>query len=109
MDQVGQTLGRVGLGASWQAQYLGRSARVWGGLPRAWIATRLHEEEKPESVEAAAPGQPATGHAQLVTMWCQTDLSKLLEVPLTPVNTPVMVKVDRPHSFCSSPLVKVPI
>jgi hypothetical protein len=33
----------------------------------------------------------------------------LLEVPLTPVNTPVMVKVDRPQSFCSSPLVKVPI
>jgi hypothetical protein len=31
----------------------------------------------------------------------------LVEVPFTPINTPLMVKVDTPHSFCSSPLVKV--
>jgi hypothetical protein len=47
----------------------------------------LHEEEKPESVEAAPLGRPAT-------IRHQTDLSKLVEVPLTPINTPLMVKVD---------------
>jgi hypothetical protein len=51
---------------------------------------------------------PCVGHLKYKpTTWHQTDLSKLVEVPLTPINTPLMVKVDTPHSFCSSPLVKV--
>jgi hypothetical protein len=50
----------VGPGAGWTAQLLGRSARVRGDLARALVATRLHEEEKAESVEAAPPGRPAT-------------------------------------------------
>jgi hypothetical protein len=45
-------------------------------------------------------GRPAT-------TWTQTDLSKSVEVPFTPINTPLTVKVDTPHSFCSFPLVKV--
>jgi hypothetical protein len=32
-----------------------------------------------------------------------------MEFPFTPINTPLVVKVDTPHSFCSSPLVKVPV
>jgi hypothetical protein len=44
------------------------------------VATHLHEEEKPESVEAALLGW-------LATTWRQTDLSKSVEVPFTPINT----------------------
>jgi hypothetical protein len=32
-----------------------------------------------------------------------------VEVPFTPINTPLGVKVETPHSTCSSPLVKVPV
>jgi hypothetical protein len=73
------------------------------------VATRLHEEEKPESVEAAPPDRSATWLGRPATTWHQTDHSKLVEVPFTPMNTPLMVKVDTPHSFCSSPLVKLPV
>jgi hypothetical protein len=69
---------------------------------------RLHEE-KPESVEVAPPGRLAMWLGRLATTWCQTDLSKSVEVPFTRINTALMVKVDTPHSFCSSPLVKVPV
>jgi hypothetical protein len=64
------------------------------------VAMHLHEEEKPQSMEVAPPGRPDT-------TWCQTDLSKSVEVPFTPINTPLTVKVEIPHSTCSSPLVKV--
>jgi hypothetical protein len=32
-----------------------------------------------------------------------------VEVPFTPINTPLMVKVDTRQFFCSSPLVKVSV
>jgi hypothetical protein len=70
---------------------------------------RLYDEEKPESVEAAPPGRPVMWLGRMATTWCQTDLSKSVEVPFTPINTPLMVKVNTPHSFCSSLLVKVPV
>jgi hypothetical protein len=78
MDQVGQTTDRVGKGAGRSAQLLGWPARVLGGSARAFVATRLHEEEKPELVEAAPPSRPATNR-------CQTDLSKSVEVPFPPI------------------------
>jgi hypothetical protein len=71
------------------------------------VAMHLHEEEKPESVEAAPPNWPATWLGRSITTWRQTDFSKSVVVPFTPINTPLTVKVDTPHSFCSSPLVKV--
>jgi hypothetical protein len=74
MDQVGQTTDRVGKGAGRSAQLLGWPARVLGGSARAFVATRLHEEE----MEAAPPGRPAMNR-------CQTDLSKSVEVPFTPI------------------------
>jgi hypothetical protein len=49
---------------------------------------RLHEEEKPDSVEATPPGWLAMWLGHLATTWRQTDLSKLVEVPFTPKNTP---------------------
>jgi hypothetical protein len=73
------------------------------------VATRLHEEEKPESVEAAPPGRPTMWLGRPATNWRQTSLSKLVEVAFTPINTPLTLKVETPHSTCSSPLVKVPI
>jgi hypothetical protein len=30
-----------------------------------------------------------------------------VEVPFTPINTPLMVKIIAPYSTCSSPLVKL--
>jgi hypothetical protein len=60
-------------------------------------------------VEAAPPVQPATWLGQPATTWHKTDLSKSVEVPFTTINTPLAVKVETPHSFCSSPLVKVPV
>jgi hypothetical protein len=68
---------------------------------------RLHKEEKLGSVEAAPPNQPAMWLGWPATTWRQTYLSKSVEAPFTPINTPLTVKVDTPHSFCSSPLVKV--
>jgi hypothetical protein len=68
---------------------------------------RLHEEEKPESVEKVSGGliQPYKyPTSRPATTWCQTNLSKSVEVPFTPINTPIMMKVDTPHSFGSSPL-----
>jgi hypothetical protein len=73
------------------------------------VATRLHEEEKLESVEATPPGRPATCLGRPATTWHQTDLSRSVEVPFTPINTPFMEKVDTPLSTWSSPLVRVPV
>jgi hypothetical protein len=87
VDQVSQTPGWVGLGAGRRAQLVGWLARVWGGLACGLVATRLHEEEKPESVEATPLGRPAT-------TWHQTDLSKSVEVPFTPIDTPLMWKSE---------------
>jgi hypothetical protein len=70
------------------------------------VATCLHEEEKLESVEAAPPDGLATWLGRPAT-WCQTDLAKMVEVPFTPINTSLIVKVEIPHSTCSPPLVKV--
>jgi hypothetical protein len=49
VDQVSQTPGRVGKGD-------GRLARVWDSSAWVLVATRLHEEEKPESVEKVGGG-----------------------------------------------------
>jgi hypothetical protein len=68
---------------------------------------RLHKEEKAESVEAALPSRPATWLDRPTSTLHQTDLSKSVEVPFTPINIPLTVKVNTPHSICSSPLVKV--
>jgi hypothetical protein len=68
---------------------------------------RLHEEQKAKLVEAAPLGQPAMWIGRLASTWCQIDLSKSVEVSFTPINTPLMVKAETPHSTCSSPLVKV--
>jgi hypothetical protein len=57
----------------------------------------LHGEEKPELVEAAPPGWPATWLGHPTTSWHQTNISKLVEVPFTPINTTLTVKVDTPH------------
>jgi hypothetical protein len=61
------------------------------------VATNLQEEEKPESMEAASLGRPATRLGWPATTWRQTDLSMLLEVPFNPINTPFTVKVEIPH------------
>jgi hypothetical protein len=58
-------------------------------------------------MEAAPPNQPATWLGRPASTWRQADLSKSLEVPFTPINTPLMVKVDTLCSTYSSPLVKV--
>jgi hypothetical protein len=90
----------------------GRPARVWGGSTRALVSMRLHKEEKAESVKNVGGGRstwPATWVGRPATTWCQTDLSMSVEVPFTPINTPLMVKVKKSYSTCSSPLVKVPV
>jgi hypothetical protein len=69
----------------------------------------LHEEEKPESVEAAPPVLLAACLDCPTTTWHQTNLSKSVEVPFSLINTSLMVKVKTPYSFCSYPLVKVPV
>jgi hypothetical protein len=63
------------------------------------VATRLHEEEKPESVDTDPPDRPAT-------TWRQTGLSKSVEAPFNPINTPLMVKVDTHHNL-EIPLAKL--
>jgi hypothetical protein len=70
-------------------------------LPRVYMRRRSPSRWR-QLMEAAPTGW-------LATTWHQTDLSKLMEVPFTPINTPLMVKVDTPDLFCSSPLVKVPV
>jgi hypothetical protein len=71
------------------------------------VDTHLPEEEKPESVEADAPGRPAMWLGCPATSYCKNELSKSVEVPFTTINTPLTVIVDTTHSFCSYPLVKV--
>jgi hypothetical protein len=46
-------------------------------------------------VEATTPSRAATRLDRLATTWCQTDLSKSVEVPFTPINSPLTVKVDK--------------
>jgi hypothetical protein len=81
------TRGPSGLDPDRVGPGVGRPARVWGGSARALIATHLNEEEKPESVDAASLGRSAMWLDRPATTWRQTDLSKLVEVPFTPINT----------------------
>jgi hypothetical protein len=80
----GQTPGQVRPGAS-------RPRRVFGSSTRNLVATCLHEEEKPESMEAAPLGRSTMWPGCPATSWLQTDLSKSVEIPFTPISTP-------PHS-----------
>jgi hypothetical protein len=66
----------------------------------------LHEEEKAESVEKVGGDRSTrpTGH--------HLTPNRPLQVgggPIRPYKYPLAVKVDTPHSTCSSPIVKVPI
>jgi hypothetical protein len=98
VDKMGQTPSRVGPEA-------GRPAfeAVW---PKSWLpriyTTRRSSNWWRKSVEAAPPSRLITWLGRSATTWRQTDLSKSVEVPFTPINTPLMVKVKTPHSFCSS-------
>jgi hypothetical protein len=76
-------------------------------LPHIYIRRRRLSRWR-KSVEAPPPGQPAMWLGHPASTWHQTNLSKSVEVSFTPKNTPLMVKVNTPHSFCSSPLVKIP-
>jgi hypothetical protein len=69
---------------------------------------RLHEEEKPKLVEATLPGRLATWLGRPATTWHQTDLSKSVEVPFTPINTTLTVKVNT-HTYhnLENPLAKL--
>jgi hypothetical protein len=60
-------------------------------------------------VEVTPPGWPATWIGHPTSTWLHTDLSKSVEVPFTPINTLLTVKVNTPLSFYSSPLVKVSV
>jgi hypothetical protein len=71
------------------------------------VCTRRSPNQLRKLVEAAPPDWPATWLGRPTTTCHQTNLSKSMKVPLTPINTPLTVEVDTPHSFCSSPLVKV--
>jgi hypothetical protein len=76
------------------------------------VATCLHKEENAELVEKVGGDrstQPTAWLARPASTWRQTDFSKSVEIPFTPINTPLMVKVSTPHFTCSSPLVKLPI
>jgi hypothetical protein len=104
VDQVSQTPGRVGPRFS-------RPAKVWGGSIQALVDMRLHEEEKPASVEADSPGRPATRLGRPATTWRQTDLSKSVGVPFTPINTPSQWKSTHTTHFgdstCKTPIFSV--
>jgi hypothetical protein len=82
-------------------------------LAQALVATRQHDLEKPELVEKVGGGrstQPA-GHMAWPTGH-HLEPNRSLQVggsPIHPINTPLIVKVNTPHSFCSSPLVKVSV
>jgi hypothetical protein len=60
---------------------------------------RLHEEEKPESVEAAPPSRPTTWLGWPATTWHEIDLSESVEGPITPINIPLMVKIGTDTTF----------
>jgi hypothetical protein len=70
---------------------------------------RLHKEEKDKTVEKVGGGRLAAWLGHPTSTSRQTDFSKSVEVPFTPINTPLKVKVETPHSTYSSPLVKVPV
>jgi hypothetical protein len=96
VDQVIQTLDRLRPGIDWPA-------RVWGGSDRALVATRLHKEEKPESVEKVDGGRSTRpiGH----TAWPPDHhlaLNWLIQIggdPIRPYKYPLVVKIDThtPH------------
>jgi hypothetical protein len=81
--------------------------------PEPWLPHDYTRRGMPswwrKSVEAAPPGRPTMWFGHPASTWCQTILSKSVELPFTPINTPLTVKVNTPHSTCSSPLVKVPV
>jgi hypothetical protein len=81
--------------------------------PEPWLShvykRRRRLSWRRESVGATPPSHLATCFGHPTTTWRQTDLSKSVEVQFTPINTPLMVKVNTPHSFCSSPLINFPV
>jgi hypothetical protein len=59
-------------------------------------------------MEADPLDRPATWLGSPATTWHQTNFSKLVEVSFTPINTPLMVKVDtHTHHTLEIPLAKL--
>jgi hypothetical protein len=86
-------------------------ARLQVKSARALVATRLHEEEKAESVEKVHGGcstRPAGDVAWLPGLHLAPNRPLLVGGDLIhPYKYPLPVKVDTPHSTCSSSLVKI--
>jgi hypothetical protein len=74
-------------------------------LPRVYMR-RTSPSQWTKSVEAAPLGRLAMWLGRPATTWHQTDFSKSVEVPFTPINTPLMVKVDTHHDL-EIPLAKL--
>jgi hypothetical protein len=77
----------------------GQPVRVWGGSGRALVATCLHAEEKAESVEATPPGWSTMWLGRPASTWRQNELSSLVVVPFSPINTPSRVKLTHHTHF----------
>jgi hypothetical protein len=61
---------------------------------------------KKPKLEVRPGGRPAMWLGRPAITWCVTDLIKSVTPPWTPINTPLPVEFNTPHSTCSSPLVK---
>jgi hypothetical protein len=84
MDRVGQTPGRKGSRADRPC-----FMPVWPTASRTCVYTRSRWPRRwRKSVEAAPLGQPTTWLGYPATTWHQTDLSKSVELPHGPINTP---------------------
>jgi hypothetical protein len=58
--------------------------------------------QRPQTCGPKLPGWPAN-------TWQVTDLIKLVIAPWTPINTPLPMEFDIPHSTCCPPLVNIPL
>jgi hypothetical protein len=61
---------------------------------------------KKPKLEVGPDGSSAMWLGRPAITWCVTDLIKSVTPPWTPINTPLPVEFNTPHSTCSSPLVK---
>jgi hypothetical protein len=80
--------------------------------PKTWL-TRFYMRRRSlslwrKSVEAALLGRPATWLGRpAATTWHQTDFSKLVEVPFTPINTPPLGESRHTHHTLEIPHPKL--